>query len=284
MTIHRIKLRHLAALMALAWATSASAKESNAFSTEQQTQIGQIAESYLTAHPDKMGQAISTYLADHPEFLIAASESLRQRQQVAQQQAYTQMALEYRDDLLSTQSPSVGPKTAKVAVVMFFDYQCSWCSKMAPVVEQVIKANPDVRFVFKELPIFASRWPVSGLAARVGEQVWLGKGGEAYLQWHNALYATGKVEGSMTEQDVYTLAQHYLTTGQLDAVKHMQENGPIHDALLANQGLANHMNFGGTPDFVIMPQGDNPDVQRITVIPGSTTQDMLLMAIQKAKG
>ncbi|ESE98783.1 hypothetical protein SEEU9261_21846 [Salmonella enterica subsp. enterica serovar Urbana str. ATCC 9261] len=44
------------------------------------------------------------------------------------------------------------------------------------------------------------------------------------------------------------------------------------------------MDFSGTPAFVVMPQTQNGDVKRVTVIPGSTTQDMLQMAIQKAKG
>ncbi|MDI5349330.1 hypothetical protein MJL48_28915, partial [Salmonella enterica subsp. enterica serovar Kentucky] len=53
-----------------------------------------------------------------------------------------QMALESQPNLdLSSSSPSVGPNEAKAAVVMFFDYQCSWCSKMAPVVENLIKTN-----------------------------------------------------------------------------------------------------------------------------------------------
>lgn len=278
-----VKMSRLALLLTLAGAVPA-ANAADAFTPAQQAQIGQIAETYLTAHPDKMGEAVATYLADHPEFLIAASESLHQRQQIAQQQAYVQLARQYQADLLSTDSPSVGPKNAKAAVVMFFDYQCAWCSKMAPVVEQVIKSNPDVRFVFKEFPIFASRWPASGLAARIGEQIWLNKGGEAYLAWHNALYATGKVEGDLTEPEILTSAERYLTAEQIAAVKQMHDSGPVHDALMVNRALAQHMGFTGTPAFVVMPQAKEADVKQITVIPGSTSQDMLLMAIQKAKG
>ncbi len=114
---------------------------------------------------------------------------------------------------------------------------------MSPVVEAMVKSNPDTRFIFKEFPIFSSRWPVSGLAARIGEQVWLNDGGAKYLAWHNALYATGKVEGQLTEQDVYALASHYLTQPQIRAVKTAQQSGAVHDALLSNQALAQHMNF-----------------------------------------
>lgn len=281
MYYHALKLSRLAMLTLAGVAVSASAIAADSAPTSQ---IGPTEEAYIVSHPDKVGEVVATYLAEHPEFLVAASETLHQRQQIAQQQAYVQLALQYRAELLSSSSPSVGPNEAKAAVVMFFDYQCSWCSKMAPVVENLIKANPDTRFIFKEFPIFSSRWPVSGLAARVGEQVWLTQGGAKYLDWHNALYATGKVEGALTEHDVYTLAQHYLTPTQLAAVKEAQSSGAVHDALLTNQALAQHMDFSGTPAFVVMPQTQNGDVKRVTVIPGSTTQDMLQMAIQKAKG
>lgn len=46
----------------------------------------------------------------------------------------------------------------------------------APELEKVIKANPDVRFVFKEFPIFGQRWPASLSAAKTGLQIWKQKG------------------------------------------------------------------------------------------------------------
>lgn len=158
MYYHALKLSRLAMLTLAGVAVSASATAADSAPTSQ---IGPTAEAYIVSHPDKVGEVVATYLAEHPEFLVAASETLHQRQQIAQQQAYVQLALQYRAELLSSSSPSVGPSEAKAAVVMFFDYQCSWCSKMAPVVENLIKANPDTRFIFKEFPIFppAGRYP-----------------------------------------------------------------------------------------------------------------------------
>ncbi|WP_181959167.1 thioredoxin domain-containing protein, partial [Klebsiella pneumoniae] len=69
-------------------------------------------------------------------------------------------------------TPSYGPADAKVTVVEFFDYQCIYCARLAPELEKVIKANPDVRFVFKEFPIFGQRWPASLSAAKTGLQIW----------------------------------------------------------------------------------------------------------------
>ncbi|MGC8400136.1 hypothetical protein ACP3P6_00620 [Enterobacter mori] len=46
--------------------------------------------------------------------------------------------------------PVTGPQAAPVMVAVFFDYQCIWCSRLAPEPETVMQANPDVRCHFME--------------------------------------------------------------------------------------------------------------------------------------
>ena len=103
-------------------------------------------------------------------------------------------------------TPAFGPEKAKVAVIEFFDYQCVFCNRFAPELEKVMKAQPDVRYVFKEWPIFGSRWPESLQAAQQGLSVWKQKGAQAYVTYHNALYATGHNEGALTESDIRAAA------------------------------------------------------------------------------
>lgn len=92
------------------------------------------------------------------------SQKLQQQQQALVLQIMDNQAALLRD----ADTPVVGPDNAKVAVIEFFDYQCIYCSRLAPVMEQVMKASPDVRYVFKEWPIFASRWENSEKAAQRG--------------------------------------------------------------------------------------------------------------------
>ena len=48
-------------------------------------------------------------------------------------------------------APFIGPKDAPIAVVEFFDFACGHCKHLAPVMEQLIQNNPDVKFVFMPL-------------------------------------------------------------------------------------------------------------------------------------
>lgn len=109
------------------------------------------------------------------------------------------------------------------------------------------------------------------------------RGGAKYLDWHNALYATGKVEGALTEHDVYTTAQHYLTPTQLAAVK-KRKAAVQHMMRSSLTALAQHMDFSGTPAFVVMPQTQNGDVKRVTVIPEARLRICCKWRFRKRRG
>ena len=68
-------------------------------------------------------------------------------------------------------SPAVGPEDARVTLVVFFDYQCTYCGRLQKEINGVIRCNPQLRVVFKFWPIFADRWPASLNAARTGLQI-----------------------------------------------------------------------------------------------------------------
>jgi protein-disulfide isomerase len=54
--------------------------------------------------------------------------------------------------------PSKGPAKAAVTIVEFSDMQCPHCAKAAPVVEQLLAQEPDVRFVFQNFPLPMHNW------------------------------------------------------------------------------------------------------------------------------
>ena len=234
---------------------------SPAFTAEQEARIGEVAKDYLLAHP---------------EILVEVSQKLEAQQQKTQQQAMTQAVLRHQDALLDDKStPSYGPADAKVAFIEFFDYQCSVCARQAPVIESLMKANPQVRYVFKEWPIFAQRWTPSLTAAKTGLQVWQQKGADAYLAYHNALYATGHDEGRLTQADINKAAAQ---AGKLKG-----KNDDMLEVLSRTDALAQNLGLRGTPGMIVMPV-NGASADNVTVIPGGADQRALQAAIDKAAG
>lgn len=78
-----------------------------------------------------------------------------QQQNLEQEEATenpNQIYLDHWEEMQNSEAaPSVGPNDAKVAVVEFFDFACGHCRSLAPVMGELIKNNPDVKFVFNPL-------------------------------------------------------------------------------------------------------------------------------------
>jgi len=54
--------------------------------------------------------------------------------------------------------PAKGPAKAAVTIVEFSDMQCPHCAKAAPVIDQLLAQEPEVRFVFQNFPLPAHNW------------------------------------------------------------------------------------------------------------------------------
>lgn len=80
-------------------------------------------------------------------------------------------------DFTSAQSPTKGPPEAPVTLMLFTDFECTYCARLAPVLEQVHQQYPkDVRIVFKNFPLRSHRFAVpaalAALAAEDQGQFW----------------------------------------------------------------------------------------------------------------
>jgi len=93
-------------------------------------------------------------------------------------QAELQMVdLAYVQELPVINSPIKGPENAPVTMTVFSDYQCPYCARLEPVLDQVMAKNPkDVRMVFKQFPLgmhkFAKPAALASLAAREQGKFW----------------------------------------------------------------------------------------------------------------
>ncbi|WP_257275115.1 MULTISPECIES: DsbA family protein [unclassified Endozoicomonas] len=93
-------------------------------------------------------------LIENPDILVEAMNELRKREIAAQQNAEKQM-LEARQKVLfeNPENPIMGNPEAKVTIAYFGDYNCGFCKRQDPILKKIVKENPDVKIVIKELPV-----------------------------------------------------------------------------------------------------------------------------------
>lgn len=220
----------------------------------------------------RMGEVMKDYLLKHPKLLLEVDNKLQKIQYDEEMNAMISAALLHQDELLDDRIvPAIGPEKAEVAVIGFFDYQCTLCAHQATLIQSVSKKNPQVRFIYRDWPIFGYRWKLSFKAAETGLRIWQQKGGDAYMKYHNALFATGHVEGALTQKDITKAAS---AAGKL-------KNDEVLDVLSATDILAKNIGLQGTPGIVVMPV-KAATTANVTVFPVGATESMLQEAIDKA--
>lgn len=176
------------------------------------------------------------------------------------------------DNLLNhAGNPVAGNPNGAVSVVEFFDYQCSHCANMAPTIANIIKANPDVRIVFKDYPI---RGPMSDFAAHAA--IAANKQGK-YPELNHAMLTTGL---SLTEDNIYDLAK--AAGINVTQLKKDMNSSATKSQLKSNQSLASELNINGTPAFFI-GKSNAKKISDLNFVLGEMSQSELQDAINKAK-
>lgn len=204
---------------------------------------------------EELERHMRKFLLEHPEVIVEALQTYQARQRATQaEQAKATIAARREEIFRDSDAPVGGNPEGDVTVVEFFDYNCPYCKAAAPLLFEAERGDPELRIVYKELPVLG---PVSVFAARAA----LASREQAkYEAFHHALMGA---PGRLTEDKVLTVAQSVgLDTGKLKA--DMEDPG-LQAILERNLDLARAIGVTGTPGFVVggnVHQGA-PDLQTL---------------------
>ncbi len=89
----------------------------------------------------------------------------------------TMMEVSFVEAIDTSGSPFKGPEQAPVAVVVFSDFQCPYCAKLQPLLDQILKAYPqEVKVVYKQFPLqmhpFSMSASLAAMAANRQGKFW----------------------------------------------------------------------------------------------------------------
>jgi protein-disulfide isomerase len=139
---------------------------------------------------------VKEYLLENPEVIRDAIIKLQEKEARQEQEIHKSSIIAAKDALENDpRDATLGPDDAKVTIVEFFDYNCGFCKRATPWVEEAVeKYGDDVRIVFKELPILDDRTKTSRLASRAALAA--DKQGK-YKEMHFALMSKPRLSGDI---------------------------------------------------------------------------------------
>jgi protein-disulfide isomerase len=139
--------------------------------------------------------------------------------------------------------PSRGPADAKVTVVEFSDFQCPFCQRAKPVLDEIATRHPnDVRIVYRNLPLDSlhPRARASAEAAACAAE------GNKFWEYHDKLFANNRALG---DEEL----RKYAAEVGLDAATFDQcvKSRKHQTAIEEDVQEAKKIGITGTPAFVV---------------------------------
>ena len=139
--------------------------------------------------------------------------------------------------------PSRGPADAPVTIVEFSDYQCPFCSRAEPTVQEVLRRYPtEVRLVYRHFPldsIHPRARPASEAAACADQQ-------NQFWSYHEKLFANQR---SLGDADLLRYAEEIgLDT---EAFESCRQSNEVKQIVSKDQRAGAAAGATGTPAFYI---------------------------------
>lgn len=234
-------------LITMTWLVSATAGLAAEFTAAQRAEIVTVLRDALRKDPSILRDAIEAMRAD---------ESRQQAESARAAIAAT------RGELTNPADYVAGNPRGDVTVVEFFDIRCGYCRKLQPAMAELLRSDPNVRLVLKDLPILGPA-SVLGAKALLAAQI---QGG--YGKLRDVLMTQG---APPTRDSIRSDAQRL----GLDADRLLKDmDSPAVAARIdANLALAARLGIQGTPAMVI---GD-------VLIPGAVEVADLQQSVQQAR-
>lgn len=195
------------------------------------------------AQKTEIETVIREYLLKNPEIIQETLIELEKRNREAEQAARATALKELGPALAGAKSGVVGNPKGDVTLIEFFDYNCGFCKKGLADMQKLVKEDPNLRVVLKDLPILS---PASRDAAAIALAVKAQVKPEIFWDFHVKLMSKA---GQIGKQQALDVAKEIgADMARIEKDSNAPEVGQAFDEA---RKAADSLGLSGTPSYVI---------------------------------
>ncbi len=138
----------------------------------------------------------------------------------------------------------LGNPNGNVTMVEFFDYNCAFCKRALPDMVNLLKTDPNLKFVLKEFPVLGEGSVEAAhvaVAARMQDPT-----GKKYMDFHQKLLG-----GRGPADKVHALAAAKEAGFDMARIQKDMDSDEVKKTIDENMKLADALGVSGTPSYVV---------------------------------
>jgi protein-disulfide isomerase len=198
------------------------------------------ADSFTPAQRDEVVRIVRDALKADPSILRDALAALQADEESRQAKATGDAIARFGKQLADPADAVEGNPLGDVTMIEFYDTRCPYCRRMLPVMAELLRAEPNLKLVMKDLPILGPASQLESRALLAAQR----QGG--YFKLRDAVMRSS---GTPTRDTIREMADH----AGLDGGKVLRDldDPAINSRLGRNIALAQQMGVQGTPAIIV---------------------------------
>ncbi len=191
---------------------------------------------------EEFDKKIHDYILNNPEILIESIENLQRKKMDDSNKQTTNYLLENKSAVEEEGSPPIlGNKDGDITIVVFYDYNCSFCKKANEITNELLANDPKIQVILRPLPILAGTSMYATQIALATHKI----SEEKFLVIHNEMMKMKPV----TEEGLKAL----LLAHDIDykIVDNEINSFSIKQIIAKNFELAKSLGIKGAPSYVV---------------------------------
>ncbi len=108
----------------------------------------------LKFNEDEFNRKIHDYILNNPEVLIDSIENLQRKKMEGSNKKVANYLLENKSTIEDEGTPpTLGNKDSDITIVVFYDYNCSFCKQANKITNELLANDQGIRIVLRPIPI-----------------------------------------------------------------------------------------------------------------------------------
>ncbi len=196
--------------------------------------------------PAELKQQVETiikeYLMQQPEIIIQAIEQLQKRKMQQMEESVNLYIKDKKAQIEdSSSSPILGNSEGDVVIVVFYDYNCSYCKKAMNDLTEGLKLDKGVKLVLRPFPVLGEVSEYAAKTAVIVHQI----ASDKFALIHDGLV---QMKNMSKEAINKLLVDNNL---EVSLIEKEMSNGNIQQIFEKNSSLAENLKIRGVPAYII---------------------------------
>ncbi len=191
---------------------------------------------------EELNTKIHDYILNHPEVLVESLEAMQRKKIEESNKQTADYLLQNKSNIENDGLPPVfGNKDGDITVVVFYDYNCSFCKQANLITNEILESDTGVKIILRPLPILGGTSMYAAKVALAVHKI----SEEKFPLIHNEMMKMKPI----TEEGIKAL----LVANQIDyqIVENEINSFAIKELVAKNFDLAKNLGIKGAPSYVV---------------------------------